>query len=562
MNYKKHIIYGFICICVVYMLFINNLTPMWNDEFAYNFISGTNDRIYSLHDLLYSVQQMYFNWTGRIVIQFFVQLFSCLDKSYFNLINSVIIVLFVFLIIKIVSFKGRVLDNIAFVICNLWFFLPRPGETIFWLSGAVNYLWPTTLMLLFIYYIDAYIFEKKLKSDKKILLYILSFSVAFSHENIMLTSAVYCFFSLVMKKYNNKEKIQRFDVLLIIFFSVGAATLVLSPGSQARKDVMYGEISKIQQIINYKSALMHHMYHQLPIIILSLLLLLFLIYKRIDYKKSMLFLVSGIAPYFIMFFAPDFPERTTFPNFTLILISMFFSVSQVYILLSEKRRKLFFYLECFLMCAVLLSLNSTFSQYTKLEYQTSKQIYELEEQRKNGVFDVKVSPVTVRDTRYVFVFPVKIDKNYTSNKNMASYYNVKSISLNQDYIFMKINSPVIGAYNLYYDFGEGFKEQDKGISSIWNQYDNNSLYFFLPQNNLESFRFDFPGSGDVVSFEIEQFQIYKGDKVIDFSAYELENAIYNTHEIQSISIKDNRLVVSFKGYDSQIHFDYNKLSKK
>lgn len=532
---------------------------MWNDEFAYNFISGTNDRIYSLRDLLDSTHQMYFNWTGRIVIQFFVQLFSCLDKSYFNIINTMIIILFMFLMTKIVSSKDKFLDNIAFAICISWFFLPRPGETIFWLSGAVNYLWPTTLMLLFIYYLDSYIFEKKMQYNNKIFLYILSFFVAFSHENIMLTSSVFCFFSLIFKKYNNKEKFHRFDAFLAMFFLIGAIALVLSPGSQARKDLMYGEISRIQQIINYKNAILHHMYYQLPIIIVSLLLLIFLIYKKSNYRKSMIFLISGIIPYFIMFFAPDFPERTTFPNFTLILISIFLSISQVNLFLGKKKQKLFFYLECFLMCLVLFGLNSTFLKYTKLEYETSRQIYELEEQRKNGVLDIKVSPVTVPDTRYVFVFPVKIDPDYTSNKNMASYYNVKSISLNQDYIFIKINTPVIGIYNLYYDFGEGFKEQDKGISSIWNQYDNSSLYFFLPQNNLKSFRFDLPGSKDISSFEIEKFEIHKGKKVIAFSGSQLEAVICNTHEIESIEVKGDKLTVSFRGYDSQIHFDYHKL---
>ena len=148
------------------ILSLNNFTPMWNDEFAYSFIGGTDKKVSGFIDIIKSRYYYFQNWTGRNIIHFIVQLFCWLGKDVFNMFNT--LVFFIYLIsIFLITDKKRNFLNLLFIFSLVWLTAPVPGETIFWLAGSVNYLWATAYMLLYI------VIEKKIENVKIIyLLYI------------------------------------------------------------------------------------------------------------------------------------------------------------------------------------------------------------------------------------------------------------------------------------------------------------------------------------------------------------------------------------------------------
>lgn len=121
-----------------------------SDEFNYSHITWTSIRLSSLSDIITSQKILYLNWTGRILAHFFIQLFLFLDHNLFAVFNSLVFCLFIYLVMKL-SNKKISLFLIIFTFSIAFLFIPVFGETVIWLSGSLNYLWPTTLFLLFIY---------------------------------------------------------------------------------------------------------------------------------------------------------------------------------------------------------------------------------------------------------------------------------------------------------------------------------------------------------------------------------------------------------------------------
>jgi hypothetical protein len=78
-----------------------------------------------------------------------IQFFCWVGKDSFNLINAIVFTALPILITRIT--KSKNLELVVIFTAIIWFFVPVPGETVFWLSGAVNYLWPTTCLIVYIH---------------------------------------------------------------------------------------------------------------------------------------------------------------------------------------------------------------------------------------------------------------------------------------------------------------------------------------------------------------------------------------------------------------------------
>lgn len=93
---KKYILLIIISGIIFYIL--NHFTPLYSDDWHYNFIYGTFENINSLSDIIKSQYIHYFKVNGRFIPHFIVQLFDgILGKELFNIFNTIAFIFFLLL---------------------------------------------------------------------------------------------------------------------------------------------------------------------------------------------------------------------------------------------------------------------------------------------------------------------------------------------------------------------------------------------------------------------------------------------------------------------------------
>lgn len=151
-----------VCLCVFAAIYaLNRMTPLHDDDYHFCFVFYDllpveyDRRVAGIADILLSVRNYYLLSGGRAVSHFLVYLMLFIGKGLFNVVNSLMFVALGLLITFCVrpAQSRRRLSNallLAAVYGALWLFLPMVGETVFWLSGAVNYLWMACIDLAFL----------------------------------------------------------------------------------------------------------------------------------------------------------------------------------------------------------------------------------------------------------------------------------------------------------------------------------------------------------------------------------------------------------------------------
>ena len=182
MKMRKKIIIILACIFIV-MLFLNMITPLIMDDFNYTY--GLEGKTNSIKDILEYQHWFYFNWGGRTVAHIFAQFFLMNNKILFNFLNAGMFTLMVYLIYDII--KGEKQHHPIYLILIfffLWFITPAFGQAFVWLTGSCNYLWTTTIMLIFLNtFIHIAETEKKYSKLQIILFGILGIIAGWTNEN-------------------------------------------------------------------------------------------------------------------------------------------------------------------------------------------------------------------------------------------------------------------------------------------------------------------------------------------------------------------------------------------
>lgn len=89
MNAKKKYILLIIISGIIFYL-LNHFTPLYSDDWHYNFIYGTFENINNLSDIIKSQYIHYFKVNGRFIPHFIIQLFDgILGKELFNIFTIV-----------------------------------------------------------------------------------------------------------------------------------------------------------------------------------------------------------------------------------------------------------------------------------------------------------------------------------------------------------------------------------------------------------------------------------------------------------------------------------------
>jgi hypothetical protein len=233
-NLNKILIVISICVILLFLL-LNIYTPLVSDDYSYSI--GIN----SVLDILKSQYNSFFNWGGRNPAHFIAQFWLLLGKPFFNIANTLIYCVFIFLIQFHITGNIKKLSPWLFLVINifLWLFVPAWGQNFLWLIGSCNYLWTTVLVLLFLVP-----FRKKYNDSKfslnlfqSILLFITGILAGWSNENSG-AAILFLLIAYFIIKIIRKDQFALFEIIGAIGFLIGFSLLIAAPGNYVRAEVI------------------------------------------------------------------------------------------------------------------------------------------------------------------------------------------------------------------------------------------------------------------------------------------------------------------------------------
>lgn len=425
---EKNQIIIFMFLIFISILLLNIFTPLIADDYGYSF--GVNGRLHSFIDVIEKQIQHYFTWGGRSVAHTIAQTFLLFPKILFSIANSCVYLLLIWLIylnIKGINKKEYPIILLLIHLC-LWFVVPAFGQDCLWLIGSCNYLWTTTIILLFLY-----LFRTSKRNDnlfKSIGFLLLGIIAGWTNENTAFGLIVATVGILLISKFEYKEKITKWKISGLVGTIVGFVILIIAPGNYVRNSLVNDNtfivVKLIGRILNDTVSMINVLK---PLFILMIVLFTIYIYykKKID-KYFYVFFSASILSVYAMVLSPTFPERAWFGIVVFMVISVFnlliniVSMKKVikYILVDSVIILFIIYVEQFIVAfGEIRQLNSVWSY--RSEY--------IERQKSKKIYDIKLTPFVCNDKHSPAygLADITPGKDIWLNKDLAIYFEVNSI---------------------------------------------------------------------------------------------------------------------------------------
>lgn len=212
----------------IYLIYwiLNRFTPVLLDDCGYG--AG----IESIKDIIARQKSAYFKENGRVISHFIVQMFcGIFGKSFFNVLNPLILILLIGLIIRHTGQENPKIFSIILALGLIWFLYPDQYVSMFMVAGSVNYVWASALVLAYLILLFKIVEEKKtLSIIQLVLLGLLSFVVGAFVEMY----SICVFPALIIWMYVKKIKISKEAITALTVFLLGAVFVVVAPGNFAR----------------------------------------------------------------------------------------------------------------------------------------------------------------------------------------------------------------------------------------------------------------------------------------------------------------------------------------
>lgn len=322
----------------VTQLFFNYLTPLISDDYGYSFSCATGQKLISLNQLIPSILAHNQTTNGRslnhIIAQFFLMLTNHGYDIVFDICNSLIYIVLIFLIYyhSKGTFKNFKLWWFGAIHLCLWLFIPDYAGCFYWLIGSSNYCWSMVIALSFM--IPFTYHSNKATDGKQNIIIQLVFSLLYipfgiiagnTNENTAVALIVMMIlFGIKAVLEKKKLRIWMFTGFAGVLGGFGA--MIFSPGQQLRAEQSggFGGIG-----IWIKNAVFITLdvfeYLALPLLLLFITIILaFYSNKKLkisSFYSFIIFLVGSGASIYCMVVSPQFPARSWTPPVIFAIIA-------------------------------------------------------------------------------------------------------------------------------------------------------------------------------------------------------------------------------------------------
>lgn len=216
-----------------------------------------------------------------------------------------------------------------FILINLcaWFFQPVIGDTILWLTGAANYLWGTTLVLLFLLPYRLYA-NTQMKGIyilfSSLGMFLLGIVAGWTNEN---TAGAMILIALLFMLYYKRSnwKITVWSFTGFVGALIGYGFMILAPGNLERG----GDAASLSLFIlafRLFNWTLTFLYGCAPLLLICFVL--FIVHNRFgkgdkagQTRISLIYGIAAVATVYAMLLAPSFPRRALFGVITYLIIA-------------------------------------------------------------------------------------------------------------------------------------------------------------------------------------------------------------------------------------------------
>ena len=430
------------CVLMLMAFYVLNcIYPLIHDDYAYCFvfdqnsdvIRPTSERITSLKDVFFSQWNHYLYVNGRFSAHVLIQIFAGLiGKSFFNVANVIVLLIFSLAFSKLVTSRYfSIFTFILFVIVLLG--LPFSGQTIYWLSGGINYFWGTAFSLSLLVHI---IYGKDKRSGIYSFLWcVIALFIGCFNESISIPVAGGLLSFLVF----NHKNISIDNKLVIIAYCIGCALIILAPGTFTRIE----KSEEIEASFNVLSFVLLRTWnlvyffvtHPIPIVLLTAVFIMLGIRRKSDIlKKESLFLYMLVIATVFLWLLNMWEERIVFFYYVILWILFF----RVLCYVSFFKEKCFPYV---LIVSIMFSIYGICAAYNSIS--------SYNEYNNNLISQIKKSSSNciLPEASYNGIIDSNIYYNRLSsnplayhNRVMSFYYHKNFISVLPEEVYRVINS--------------------------------------------------------------------------------------------------------------------------
>lgn len=308
------------------MLILNCLTPYLADDFTFSYSFADRDTLHSPYILLRSAYYHYFEWSGRIIVKFFAQLFTITPKFLFNFLNAAAYAGLGLVLCTMGDTADRKEENrlpvLAFAYLAMWLVSPVFGQVNLWMCGSCNNLWSTLGCMAFLLPWRNIFADRNIHHSAPLFL-ILGIFAGWLYENTsaaMLFCMVLCFAAAFLLK----RQIPRWAYAAFIGGCIGYALLLFAPGNSVRTDDSAAAVtfSIWEYVMRFKKATIILLKYGWPLLIVFVLLLgVLLLRQKVSYGTIIwpcILFLGGIAANFAMLGSPVYYLRSSHGPFTLL----------------------------------------------------------------------------------------------------------------------------------------------------------------------------------------------------------------------------------------------------
>ena len=447
---EKILKFSLICIFVFICIFLlKRVTIYTGDDYMNHFffeqgrVSSSSRRLSGITDIPASMRNHYQSFNGRIVAHSIIQFFMLFDKSIFNICNSIAYVVVGILLLFNIQpiYKKWKAWHLVLVYLFMWLCLPDFGLSVLWVSGAVNYLWMSMLLLgLMAFYRYHHETPQKMSRRpiewlKAILIIPLAFICGWSSENGG-GAVIGLVFLIILIWVYEKRHIPVWAVSGWLASCVGFLFLLKAPSSAAKMDTVYTAevlLKRIREVIGFS-------YHYIMIIyifffVLAVLFIRWRIKVGRSWKEDIAFpvayMLSGTASVIVLIASPVIMGK----SWIWAVCTAVCAIGQLIWKMTEDGWKLD--IRTFRVLIVILGIVAVFNYWTaykdlkKTYSEYELQLSEIQEQKEQGIRDVTVPVLSKVQSIYnpVMKTPnISTDKDSWFNKWMALYYGADSIT--------------------------------------------------------------------------------------------------------------------------------------
>ena len=304
------LIYGIIFLL---MMLCNCMTPYLVDDFHYMLSFQTDERITSIWQIIPSMWAHAHSMNGRLVAHSLAQLSLMGPKWIFNIVNSLVYALQVWLICRLSRGAKRNNYISVGVFCALWLYTKAFGQVNLWVDGSCNYLWGIVFALIFLLpYADSFLHDRQLSGIKRWLFPVFAFAAGAYSESTSFAAVGMAFLLLLLEVVVQRKKLDLYKFITLFIAGCGYLSIYLAPAQWANKSV---ELTGAILLDNFSRSIEVYGSFSVLLGIFAVLVLLNLI-SNTDRNRIWLaavLLAGSVFANLIMVAAVEYPERSSLP---------------------------------------------------------------------------------------------------------------------------------------------------------------------------------------------------------------------------------------------------------